>query len=113
MSLGCYGRLGPFHSCAQIETTDVEADSDPQRMGRVFASYETWCRAIRRYKWNRPRRRIYPANPKVGIRAEGPGQLLRVDVTVIRLLNGTRAFLYAVQDNFSRHGVGAPATVDG
>ncbi len=66
------------------------------------ASYETWCGAIKRYKWNRPRRRIYPAKPKVGIRAKGPGQLLHLDVTIIRLLDGKRAFLHAVQDNFSR-----------
>ena len=73
-----------------------------QRLGRVFASYETWCRNIRRYKWNRPRRRIYPAKPKAGIRAQRPGQLLHIDVTIIRLLDGTRAFLHAVQDNYSR-----------
>ncbi len=73
-----------------------------QRLGRVFASYETRCRAIKRYHWNRPRRRVYPAKPRVGIRADGPGQLLHVDVTTIRLLDGTRAFLHAVVDNYSR-----------
>ena len=73
-----------------------------QRLGRVFAAYETWCRAIRRYQWNRPRKRVYPVKPKIGIRAQDPGQLLHVDVTVIRLLDGTRTYLHAIQDNYSR-----------
>ena len=73
-----------------------------RRIGRVYASYETWCRNIRRYKWNRPRNRLYPAKPKVGIRADRPGQYLHVDVTIIRLLDGSRAYLHAVLDNYSR-----------
>ena len=73
-----------------------------QRLGRVFASYETWCRAIRRFGWHRQRHRIYPATPKRGLRAERPGQWIHIDVTIIRLLGGTRAYLHAVVDNFSR-----------
>ena len=73
-----------------------------QRTGRMFASYETWCRTIRRYPWRRPRRRLYPATPKLGLRADRPGQWLHVDVTVIRLVDGTRAYLHAVLDHYSR-----------
>jgi transposase InsO family protein len=52
--------------------------------------------------WGRPRRRLYPAKPKIGIRASTPGELLHVDVTIIRLLDGTRAYLHAAIDNYSR-----------
>ena len=52
--------------------------------------------------WRRPRNRIYPAKPKIGIRANAPGELLHLDVTIIRLLDGTRAYLHAVIDNYSR-----------
>ena len=52
--------------------------------------------------WGRPRRRLYPAKPKVGIRASAPGELLHLDVTIIRLFDGTRAYLHAAIDNYSR-----------
>ncbi len=73
-----------------------------QRLGRVFASPTTWYRLVTRNKWRRPRRRVHPAKPKVGIRAARPNEIWHIDTTVIRLLDGTRAYLHAVIDNFSR-----------
>jgi len=73
-----------------------------KRLGKVFASYGTWCRLVREHGWRRPRRRLYPAKPKVGIRATAPNEWWHVDVTIIRLLDGTRAYLHAVIDNYSR-----------
>jgi len=73
-----------------------------QRFGKVFASPTTWYRLIRRRGWRRPRARVYPAKPKVGVRATGPGELLHLDVTIIKLLDGTRTFLHAIIDNYSR-----------
>ena len=55
-----------------------------------------------RYGWRRPRLRVHPAKPKVGLRTTGPDEMWHIDTTVIRLLNGTRAYLHAVIDNFSR-----------
>jgi hypothetical protein len=57
-----------------------------QRIGRVVASPSTSYRVARKLAWQRPRRRLYPAKPKIGIRASGPGELLHVDVTIVRLL---------------------------
>jgi putative transposase len=73
-----------------------------QRLGRVFASPTTWYRLVTRHKWRRPRRRVHPAKPKIGIRAARPNEIWHIDTTVIRLLDGTRAYLHAVIDNFSR-----------
>ena len=73
-----------------------------QRLGRVFASASTWCRLVRTRSWRRPRTRVHPAKPKVGLRATIPNQYWHVDTTVIRLLDGTKLFLHAVLDNFSR-----------
>ena len=73
-----------------------------QRLPKVFASPTTWYRLVRRYQWRRPRRRIHPSKPKVGIRASVPNEIWHVDTTLIRLLDGTRAYLHAVIDNFSR-----------
>ncbi len=73
-----------------------------QRLGNVFASSSTWYRLVRLHRWRRPRRRVHPAKPKFGIRATKPDEIWHVDTSVIRLLDGTRAYLYAVIDNFSR-----------
>ncbi len=73
-----------------------------QRVGKVFASATTWAKLVRQRGWRRPRRRVYPEKPKVGIRASTPNELWHVDVTVIKLLDGTKSYLHAVIDNFSR-----------
>ena len=73
-----------------------------QRMGRVFAAYGTWCRLIRAHGWRRPRRCLYPAKPKIGVRAQRPGEWLHIHTTVIKLLDGTKAYLHAVVDNYTR-----------
>jgi transposase InsO family protein len=73
-----------------------------QRMGRVFASATTWYRLIRKNGWGRPRLRVHPRKPTVGIRAAAPDQIWHIDTTIIRLVNGARAYLHAVIDNFSR-----------
>jgi len=73
-----------------------------QRAGKVYVSASTWLRLIRERGWRRPRTRIHPAKPSVGIRASRPNEIWHMDVTVIRLLNGTKLYLHGVVDNFSR-----------
>ena len=73
-----------------------------QRLGTVAASPSTWYRLVRRYGWRRPRLRVHPAKPKVGLRTTGPDEMWHIDTTVIRLFDGIRAYLHAVIDNFSR-----------
>jgi len=73
-----------------------------QRIGKVFASASTWSKLIREYGWRRPRQRLYPAKPKVGVRATKPNEYWHLDVTIIKLLDGTKVYIHAVIDNFSR-----------
>jgi transposase InsO family protein len=73
-----------------------------QRIGKLFASPSTWYRLVREAGWRRPRKRLYPAKPKLGIRASRPNEVLHLDVTIIKLLDGTRAYLHALIDNYSR-----------
>ncbi len=58
-----------------------------QRLGKVFASPTTWYRLVRLHKWRRPRRRIHPSKPKVGIRASAANEIWHVDTTLIRLID--------------------------
>jgi hypothetical protein len=73
-----------------------------QRQGKLFASPSTWYRWVRVRGWRRPRRRVYPEKPTVGARAEAPDALWHIDTTILRLVDGTRATIHAVIDNFSR-----------
>ena len=73
-----------------------------QRMGVVFASPSTWLRLVREHGWRRPRLRVHPEGPTVGIRATKANEVWHIDTTIIRLLDGTKAYLHAVIDNFSR-----------
>ena len=45
---------------------------------------------------------MYPEKPKTGIQATKSNEYWHIDVTVIRLFNGTKVYLHAVIDNFSR-----------
>jgi putative transposase len=45
---------------------------------------------------------MYPAKPKMGLRTTRADEMWHIDTTVIRLLDGTRAYLHDVIDNFSR-----------
>jgi len=73
-----------------------------QRLRKVFASASTWHRLVREHKWRRPRLRVHPAKPKLGVRAERADELWHIDTTILRLVDCTRAYLHAVIDNFSR-----------
>ncbi|HEX7508779.1 MAG TPA: hypothetical protein VF550_18550, partial [Polyangia bacterium] len=43
-----------------------------QRIGKVFASATTWSKLVRTRGWLRPRKRIHPPKPTVGVRAAAP-----------------------------------------
>ena len=73
-----------------------------QRLGKVFATPTTWYSLIRKHRWRRPCKRVYPAKPKVGLRATRPDEAWHVDVSIIKLLDGTKLYLHGVIDNFSR-----------
>src|SRR5262249_19732036 len=72
-----------------------------QRLGKVCASPSTWYHLVRKFGWRRPRLRVHPAQPKGGLRTTRANDGWHIG-TVIRLLDGTRAYLHAVIDNFSR-----------
>jgi putative transposase len=73
-----------------------------KRRGLVFASLTLWYRTVREFSLRRPGIRVYPDKPKVGIRAAAPNQIWHLDQSLLRLKNGTKVFIRAVVDNFSR-----------
>jgi putative transposase len=73
-----------------------------RKLGKVFASQSCWFRIIRKQGWKRPRYRIYPEKPKVGIRASKPNEIWHIDTSILRLFDGTRVYMHAIIDNFSR-----------
>ena len=73
-----------------------------QRLSAVFASTSTWYRFVRERGWRRPTIRVHPEPPDEGVRASRPNELWHIDVTVMKLRDGAKAYLSAVIDNFSR-----------
>ena len=72
-----------------------------QRTGKVYVSVTTWARLMRDHGWRRPRTRVHPTKPTLGVRATRPNEYWHIDVTVIKLLDGTKTYLHAVIDNYS------------
>ena len=77
-----------------------------QRIGKVFASAATWARLVRERGWQRPLQRIHPQKPTVAIRATKPNEVWHIDVCIIKLIDGTKAYIHAVIDNHSRRILG-------
>jgi transposase InsO family protein len=73
-----------------------------QRLGRVVASPMTWYRLVRKRGWRRPRLRVHPAAPREGLRATRANEIWSIDTTLVRLLDGSRAYIQAIIDSFSR-----------
>ncbi len=46
-----------------------------QRLGKVLASPSTWTRLVRQRGWRRPRQRVHPGKPRVGLRASQPDEV--------------------------------------
>jgi hypothetical protein len=86
--------LAPQYRHRPVSTLAVYA----QRIGKVFASPSTRGKLIRERGWLRPRQRIHPAKPTVGVRAAKPNGVWHVDTTILKLLDGTKAYLRAVID---------------
>ena len=45
---------------------------------------------------------MYPAKPTIGVRVDRPNAAWHVDCTILKLLDGSKAYVHAVIDNFSR-----------
>ena len=50
-----------------------------QRLGKVFASPSSLYKLIRQHGWRRPRLRVHPAKPKVGLRTLRPNEAWHID----------------------------------
>src|SRR5664279_2360640 len=90
--------LAPEYRHMPLRTLTLYA----QRLGKVFASASTWARLVRDRGWRRPRLRVHPAKPTVGVRATRPNEIWHIDVSILKLLDGTKAYIHAIIDNFSR-----------
>ena len=74
-----------------------------KKTGEVMASPSTWSRGIRELGLKKSRIRIYPPKPKIGIRASAPGQIWHLDQSILRLGDGSKAFVQCIIDNYSRY----------
>ncbi|MFT3947195.1 MAG: hypothetical protein QM763_09500 [Agriterribacter sp.] len=68
----------------------------------AFFHISTFYKYITRLKLNRVKPGNRRKNHTTGIRAAAPLQLLHADVTVFRTADNIKAYIYLIQDNFSR-----------
>ncbi len=94
------GKLLQDPKCSHVPTATLVKLA--QRLKLVHASSATWYRLMRQHLWRRPRKRIHPARPTTGVRANRPNEIWHVDISVMKVLDGTRVYMQAVMDNFSR-----------
>lgn len=73
-----------------------------KRTGQLVASPSSWSRIIREFDLKRSRKRLYPAKRRTGIRSTTVNQLWHIDLSVIKLVDGTRCYIQAIMDNYSR-----------
>ena len=88
--------LNPDFSHFSISSLSILA----KRNGDVSVSPASWYRVIKEHGLKMFRKRLYPPKNKTGIRAGKPHQYWHLDLTVIKLVDGTRCFVQAIIDNF-------------
>src|ERR1035438_419519 len=74
-----------------------------KREGTLLCSYSTWRKYIDQYSWKRPRKKKRKEGRKIGIRAKWPNEIWHLDVSYFILPDGTKCFIQAIIDNYSRY----------
>ena len=78
-----------------------------KRENLLHCSLGTWYKYSKLYKFERPRNKIqFPKKDLIGIQALSPNELLHIDITILKILNGTIFYLQALIDNHSNYIVG-------
>jgi putative transposase len=72
------------------------------KVEKLYCSSASWYRIIKKKGWKRPKKRIYPEKPRIGLRATGLNEYWHVDATLMRLQDGSKAYLQVISDNFSK-----------
>jgi putative transposase len=83
-----------------------------KRQQMVFASAKAWYRTVREFDLRRPGIRIYPPKPKIGVRASEPNEIWHLDMSVFRLLDGTKVHIQGIIANASRYMLGWKVSTD-
>jgi hypothetical protein len=68
----------------------------------AYFSSGTFYKYVRLLKLERLKAVSRRKNHQIGLRASKPFEIIHADATLLRLKDNTRAFIYLVQDNFSR-----------
>ena len=74
-----------------------------KREGLLYCSYSTWEKYVKLYGWLRARKKRRKKYIRIGIRASRPNQIWHVDVSYFTLTDGTKCYIQAVIDNYSRY----------
>ena len=81
------------------------------REGKAFFSLGTFYKYAKLLNLSKLHKPIRKIKYKIGIRAEKPFQILHMDITELRVLDGTRIYISLIIDNFSRCILAAKASL--
>jgi len=74
-----------------------------QREKKLFCSLNTWYKYNTIFEWRSFIPLKYKRNNKIGLKAIRPNQYWHIDVSVIEIAGGRKAYLQAIIDNYSRY----------
>ena len=75
-----------------------------KRNNLLHCSIGTWYKYAKLYNFERTRVNFFDQfTYKIGINAKSPNELLHIDLTEIKIKNGTKYYLQAIIDNYSRY----------
>ena len=71
--------------------------------GLIYYSPSTWLKYVKEYKWRRPKFKIYTKKNDIGYRANKVNESWHIDISIMKLMDGTKVYIQAIIDNFSRY----------
>ncbi len=71
--------------------------------GLIYYSPSTWLKYVKEYKWRRPKFKIYTKKSDIGYRANKVNESWHIDISIMKLMDGTKVYIQAIIDNFSRY----------
>ncbi len=73
------------------------------REGLLFFSPSTWHKYTKEFNWRRPKFRVHEKKQEIGYRATSVNESWHIDISIMKLLDGSKVYIQAIIDNFSRY----------
>jgi len=83
-----------------------------RREALLFCSLDSWYKYKKIFGWARPRDIKKEKDYPIGVRATRANELWHVDVTQVKIQNGTKVYVQVIYDNYSKYTLAWKASMD-